>query len=110
MRHNITSIKASEAATTDTPGDIGFIPGTGALEIRVADDGESEQVSASFRVGQSAVRPSLLTRDLLLTLKYMDEGTGSEISLDLGSEDVPVRLQVSETDTRDVSFTYSRKI
>ena len=110
MRHNITSIKANDSTTANQPQDLGLIPGTGSIEVRMSDDGESERINVSFRAKQSASRPEILSRDLRVYIKYLDESAGLEQSLTLGTPDIPVRLQVIETDTREISFSYSRKI
>lgn len=110
MRHNITAVLAADISTADQLQKLDLIPGTGSLETRVSDDGESEQINVSFRMAQSASRPEILTRDLRVRVKYLDESSGVQREIDLGTSDIPVRLQIVETDTRDISFSYRRKI
>ena len=111
MTHNICKVEARDLNVSNgRVQELDIVHGAGSMDIKVAADGESETINLSFRIAMSRERPSILTKDLVLKVEYLDESSGLAATLQFGTEEVPARLNISETTTREISCSYSRKI
>ena len=107
----IRIIKAISARSLD-PGNgnwvrLPMIAATGRLELTYKTDSAGRLCTANLSATLSR-RDDILDDNLILRLTLEDEPQDSV--LDLGSPDLPLRLDITETDIVKISATWSRPV
>ena len=107
MRHIISNIQYKELSGTDWT-DIGMVPATGSLNIDTSDS--KNGLIRTYRLDATLQRssvpaPAFLSSDLKLRITY-DSGD----VVFIGTDEMPVRLDVSGSDTLRVSCSWQDAI
>lgn len=95
----VTTIKARPAVAGTQLQQLPLVPASGRLRIDTEDGeaGRQTKYTLTARLRQPVPR-ELLLDDLVLRVEFTDNGL-----LFIGTEDIPVRLRISEDDSLDIS-------